>query len=45
VGRTTLLANVGHGLGLEENEHYGDVRLAALHCLTDRLRTGLDSRL
>lgn len=43
-GATTLLANVGYGLGLDEGEHYGDARLAALVRVARSLRVGLDSR-
>lgn len=44
VDRLRLLANVGYGLGLEEGEHFGDMRLAALYRVGDRVRAGLDSR-
>lgn len=43
-GGMRLLANVGYGFGLEEGEHYGDVRLAALYGIGKRFRVGLDSR-
>ncbi len=43
-GDLYLLGNAGYGLGLEEGEHYGDTRLAALYRVTGNLRLGLDSR-
>ena len=44
VGRTTLVANVAFGQGLEEGERYGDVRLAALHRIGRVVHAGLDAR-
>lgn len=43
-GRLNLLANVGYGYGLDEGEHFGEARLAALVRVTPSLRIGLDSR-
>jgi hypothetical protein len=44
VGRTTLVANLAFGQGLEEGERYGDVRLAALHRIGRAVHAGLDAR-
>jgi hypothetical protein len=43
-GDTRLVGNIGYGVGLEEGERYGDLRVAALHALTSRFQVGLDSR-
>jgi hypothetical protein len=43
-GRVNLLANVGYGYGLDEGEHFGEARLAALVRVTPTFRLGLDSR-
>ncbi|MFO0630074.1 MAG: hypothetical protein U0325_31225 [Polyangiales bacterium] len=43
-GPVNLLANVGYGLGLEEGEHYGEARLAALVRVHRVLSIGLDAR-
>jgi hypothetical protein len=44
VGRTKILANVGVGVGLEEGERYGELRLAAMHRVLSELQLGVDSR-
>jgi hypothetical protein len=44
VGRTKLLANVGVGVGTEEGERYGDLRLSAMRRVLPALQLGLDSR-
>jgi hypothetical protein len=44
IGRTSLLANVAYGQGLEQGERYGDVRLAALRRLGSAVYAGLDAR-
>jgi hypothetical protein len=44
-GDTRVVSNLGYGFGLDEGERYGDVRVAGLHALTDKLQVGLDSRL
>ena len=44
VGRVSLIANVGYGYGLDEGEHYGEVRLASLVRALPDLRVGLDAR-
>jgi hypothetical protein len=41
---TRLVSNLGYGLGLDQGERYGDVRLAGIHPLTRALHVGLDSR-
>jgi hypothetical protein len=43
-GATTLVGNVGYGVGTEQGEHYGDARLAALRRLGRSLHVGVDSR-
>lgn len=43
-GRVNLLANLGYGLGVEEGEHYGEARLAALVRVHRVLSVGLDAR-
>jgi hypothetical protein len=45
VGPVYLMGNLGYGLGLEEGEHFGDARLAALGRVAPNLRVGVDSRL
>jgi hypothetical protein len=43
-GATTLLGNLGYGVGTEQGEHHGDARLAALRRVGRNLHLGLDSR-
>lgn len=45
IDQLRLQSNLGVGTGLEENELYGDARLAALYRLGDRVQAGVDSRL
>jgi hypothetical protein len=44
IGRTTLVANLAYGQGLEEGERYGDARVAALHRIGRAVYAGLDAR-
>jgi len=44
VGPTYLLANLGYQRGLEEGEHAGELRVAALYPVTAAVHVGLDSR-
>ena len=43
-GRLTLLSNLGYGYGLEEGEHYGELRVAGLVRALPNLHVGLDAR-
>ena len=43
-GRLTLLSNVGYGYGLDEGEHYGELRVAGLVRALPDLHVGLDAR-
>jgi hypothetical protein len=44
IGATRLLANAAIGLGLQENERYGDLRVGGMTPITRKLYAGLDSR-
>lgn len=43
-GRLRLLANVGYGLGVERDEHYGEARLGAMVRVHPMVAVGLDAR-
>lgn len=44
IGELRLQGNAGFGLGIEEGERYGDLRLSGLHPVAQSLYVGLDSR-
>jgi hypothetical protein len=44
LGATTIAANAAYAQGLELDERYGDLRVAALHSVISDLHLGLDSR-
>jgi hypothetical protein len=44
VGALRLQGNAGFGLGLEQGERYGDLRLSGLHPVAKSLYVGVDSR-
>lgn len=44
IGELRLQGNIGFGLGLEQNERYGDLRLSGLTPVAKSLYVGLDSR-
>lgn len=44
IGELRLQGNAGFGLGLEQGERYGDIRLSGLHPVAQSLYVGLDSR-
>jgi hypothetical protein len=45
LGDTRLVTNLGYGVGLDQDERHGDLRLAGLQRLSPNLHLGLDSRL
>lgn len=44
IGPAYLLGNLGYQRGLEEGEHAGELRVAALYPITESMHIGLDSR-
>lgn len=44
LGLTRVQANAAFGLGLEEGERYGDLRLSGLHPVAEALYAGVDTR-
>lgn len=44
IGALRVQGNAGFGLGLEQGERYGDLRLSGLHPVASSLYVGIDSR-
>lgn len=44
IGLTRITANAGFGLGLDEGERFGDLRLSGLYPVAQALYAGIDSR-